>query len=270
VSGATLTAGADGAVLASGKNPDTDTYILEAKTPLRDITGIRIEALPDPALPGGGPGRDYYGNFMLQGVTLEAGASSATLAEASGSKKSSRILAPPEFNTPPRKSNNSGLSMRSRDRERNAETAQWCPCSEVCNDGDAQQAIPHCQWPASGISIQLRPQTSLLPRPSRISSGAGARIDNPELFDFRGGVLNLRRGRIREDFFEPDLRERCAGSTGFERDALQHKITVVIAARTAARQGRVGKSLNTDARDIPQRSLGLQNVCVGIRIFSGS
>ena len=46
VGGATLTAGTDGTVLASGKNPDTDTYILEAKTPLRDIAGIRIEALP--------------------------------------------------------------------------------------------------------------------------------------------------------------------------------------------------------------------------------
>ena len=81
VSGATLTASADGAVLASGKNPDTDTYILEARTPVRDITGVRIEALPDPSLPEGGPGRDYYGNFMLQGVTLEAGSSSAQLAK---------------------------------------------------------------------------------------------------------------------------------------------------------------------------------------------
>ena len=81
VGGATLTAGADGTVLASGKNPDTDTYILEAKTPVRDITGIRIEALPDASLPEGGPGRDYYGNFMIQGVTLEAGSSSGQLAK---------------------------------------------------------------------------------------------------------------------------------------------------------------------------------------------
>lgn len=73
--GTTLTASADGAILASGKNPDTETYLLEAKAPLRNITGVRIEALPDPSLPGGGPGRDYYGNFMLQDVKVEVGTS---------------------------------------------------------------------------------------------------------------------------------------------------------------------------------------------------
>jgi hypothetical protein len=81
--GSTLTAGEDGSVLASGKNPDSDTYVFEAKAPLREITSIRVEALPDLSLPGGGPGRDHYGNFMIQGVTVEAGPSSEKLSKVS-------------------------------------------------------------------------------------------------------------------------------------------------------------------------------------------
>jgi hypothetical protein len=81
--GTTLTAAADGSVLASGKNPDSDTYILDAKAPLGEIKAIRIEALPNASLPRGGPGRDYYGNFMVQNVIVEAGASDSTLSKVS-------------------------------------------------------------------------------------------------------------------------------------------------------------------------------------------
>lgn len=69
--GSTLTIAADGSVLASGVNPESDTYTLTATAPLKQITGIRIEALPDPSLPRGGPGRDYYGNFMIRDVNIE-------------------------------------------------------------------------------------------------------------------------------------------------------------------------------------------------------
>ena len=70
--GTILTVSPDSSILASGTNPDAESYVLEAKAPLGEITGIRIEALPDPSLPAGGPGRDYYGNFMLQDVRVEA------------------------------------------------------------------------------------------------------------------------------------------------------------------------------------------------------
>jgi tetratricopeptide (TPR) repeat protein len=63
--GATLTRLADGSVLASGTNPDRDVYTLTARTDLRRITGIRLEALTDPSLPQGGPGRFGNGNFHL-------------------------------------------------------------------------------------------------------------------------------------------------------------------------------------------------------------
>ena len=37
---------------------------------MQRITAVRLEALPDPSLPKGGPGRDHYGNFVLTGFHL--------------------------------------------------------------------------------------------------------------------------------------------------------------------------------------------------------
>ncbi|MBI1791732.1 MAG: DUF1549 domain-containing protein [Acidobacteria bacterium] len=69
--GTTLTRTAEGSIMASGANPHTDTYTIEARTRLKRITAIRLEALPHPSLPRGGPGRDAYGNFFLS--AMEAG-----------------------------------------------------------------------------------------------------------------------------------------------------------------------------------------------------
>ena len=55
--GATLTPQPDGSILASGTNPDRDVYTVVARPGLNRIIAIRLEALPDPSLPGGGPGR---------------------------------------------------------------------------------------------------------------------------------------------------------------------------------------------------------------------
>jgi len=63
--GATLTKQPDASILASGENPPSDTYTIAAETDLRGITAIRLEALPDPSLPSGGPGRVFNGNFAL-------------------------------------------------------------------------------------------------------------------------------------------------------------------------------------------------------------
>jgi mono/diheme cytochrome c family protein len=77
--GTTLTAAQDGSILASGKNPNLETYVLDAKAPSGEISAIRLEALPDPSLPGGGPGRDYYGSFKIQDLTAEIGPSTQQL-----------------------------------------------------------------------------------------------------------------------------------------------------------------------------------------------
>ena len=65
--GATLTLEEDGAVVASGKK-GKGTYTFTAKigqTDVTDVTAIKLDALADPRLPKGGPGRSDSGNFVL-------------------------------------------------------------------------------------------------------------------------------------------------------------------------------------------------------------
>src|SRR5438067_873180 len=69
---AKLTTQPDGSVLASGANPANDVYTVTAITPLKGITAIRLEALPDPSLPGKGPGRAPNGNFVLNYLKVDA------------------------------------------------------------------------------------------------------------------------------------------------------------------------------------------------------
>ncbi len=51
---------------------DTDTYSLVLQTELKGIKGLRLEALADSRLPGGGPGWGMAGNFVLSKLSLEA------------------------------------------------------------------------------------------------------------------------------------------------------------------------------------------------------
>jgi uncharacterized protein DUF1553/uncharacterized protein DUF1549/cytochrome c len=70
--GATLKLLDDQSILAGGKNPEADSYVLEAKTDRTGITGIRLEVLTEASLPQGGPGRDPEGNFFLTAFEVEA------------------------------------------------------------------------------------------------------------------------------------------------------------------------------------------------------
>ncbi|HWF20126.1 MAG TPA: DUF1549 and DUF1553 domain-containing protein, partial [Verrucomicrobiae bacterium] len=58
----------DGFVLAVGKRADTDTYALSFTNGLKNLAGLRIEALPHDSLPSKGPGRADNGNFVLTEV----------------------------------------------------------------------------------------------------------------------------------------------------------------------------------------------------------
>jgi hypothetical protein len=66
-----LTAQPDGSILASGRN-GKGNYVLTFSTELTGITAIRLEALSDEKLPGGGPGRANNGNFVLNQFTVTA------------------------------------------------------------------------------------------------------------------------------------------------------------------------------------------------------
>ncbi len=72
--GATLTKLDDKSLLASGKDPEFDEYVIKAKLPLplAKLSALRIEAMPDKSLPRGGPGRDLYGNFILSTIEVSA------------------------------------------------------------------------------------------------------------------------------------------------------------------------------------------------------
>jgi hypothetical protein len=63
----------DTSILAGGENPASNVYTLTARAPIGAITAVRLEALPDARLPGGGPGRDRYGNFVVTGFSVAAG-----------------------------------------------------------------------------------------------------------------------------------------------------------------------------------------------------
>jgi hypothetical protein len=73
--GATLKQQPDGSWLASGRNPKTDVYTIRAPIAAGELTGLRIEALPDASLPGKSLGRAMNGNFVLTGVEAEITAS---------------------------------------------------------------------------------------------------------------------------------------------------------------------------------------------------
>ena len=68
--GATFRALPDGSFLAEGKNPDQDTYTVSGRSPSGLLRSLRLEALPDPSLPKGGPGRADNGNLGLSRIRV--------------------------------------------------------------------------------------------------------------------------------------------------------------------------------------------------------
>lgn len=72
--GATLKVLEDGSILASGKNPNKDVYVLNfnnAPVPTDKPFALRVELLPDQSLPQQGPGRAGNGNLVLNRVELK-------------------------------------------------------------------------------------------------------------------------------------------------------------------------------------------------------
>lgn len=70
--GATMTVLDDDSVLASGTNPDFDTYIFQVATSLPQIQSFRLEALAHESMVRSGPGRASNGNMGVGQITVEA------------------------------------------------------------------------------------------------------------------------------------------------------------------------------------------------------
>jgi hypothetical protein len=66
----------DKSILFSGKNSATEVLEFDWYAGLPHITGLRIEALPDPSFTASGPGRSVNGNFVLTDIQVEAAAGS--------------------------------------------------------------------------------------------------------------------------------------------------------------------------------------------------
>ncbi|MBI5707249.1 MAG: DUF1553 domain-containing protein [Armatimonadetes bacterium] len=81
--GVSLALASDNALLASGPIPAKVTYRVRLERPsTNSITGIRIEALANDALPNKGPGRSSNGNFVVGKVAVLAGGKPIKLAAA--------------------------------------------------------------------------------------------------------------------------------------------------------------------------------------------
>ncbi|HTU27640.1 MAG TPA: PSD1 and planctomycete cytochrome C domain-containing protein [Pirellulales bacterium] len=74
----------DGSSRFAGPAPEADTYTLVIDTNLTDVTALRLEAMADPTLPSGGPGRTPHGNFVL-------GEFEASIAPLDGSGEEKRL-----------------------------------------------------------------------------------------------------------------------------------------------------------------------------------
>jgi hypothetical protein len=61
----------DGSVLAQGYAPTLFQEAFEATTDLKEIRAFRLELLPDPNLPAGGPGRSFMGTCALTEFKVE-------------------------------------------------------------------------------------------------------------------------------------------------------------------------------------------------------
>lgn len=85
---ATMKLLADNVIEFTGVNPDHDVVTIVARSPIDSVASLLIEALPDPSLPKGGPGRASNGNFALTNVQVD-------FSEQHGKNPSSSTLSAP-------------------------------------------------------------------------------------------------------------------------------------------------------------------------------
>jgi hypothetical protein len=62
----------DGSTLVTGDLAATDSYSISVALPEGVVSGFKLEVLPDPTLPSGGPGRSKNGNFVLTKFDVRA------------------------------------------------------------------------------------------------------------------------------------------------------------------------------------------------------
>ncbi len=68
--GSTLTREPDGSLLASGINPERDTYVITASSSFKRLSAIRLDVIANASLPMNGPGRCQNGNLHLSEIEV--------------------------------------------------------------------------------------------------------------------------------------------------------------------------------------------------------
>jgi hypothetical protein len=91
--GATMSKQGDGSVLVGGTAAPKDTFTVSAAVSLRRVRAFRLEALPNPSLPAGGPGRSLKGNFVLSEFKVQSGGTTLAFSGASATFEQDRYPA---------------------------------------------------------------------------------------------------------------------------------------------------------------------------------
>lgn len=90
----------DHSFIAKGDNSTGNTYTIKARTPVKNITGFRLELLTDPNLPRSGPGRSPDGSLFVSEFSVDAGPAGAPNAESAPMKKVALAQATADFSHP--------------------------------------------------------------------------------------------------------------------------------------------------------------------------
>ncbi len=69
--GSILTKQSDGSYLASGENPDRESYVVKGQADSDELTAVMLEVFPDSSLPNASLGRASNGNFILSEALVE-------------------------------------------------------------------------------------------------------------------------------------------------------------------------------------------------------
>ncbi|HEV3028136.1 MAG TPA: discoidin domain-containing protein, partial [Planctomycetota bacterium] len=130
--GAVLSRQEDRSILVSGPNPEQNTYTAVAQVGQKQVRAFRVEALPDPSLPAGGPGRAENGNICLSEFQVTAGGRPLVFSGVSADHEQDRYPASAAIDGNPR--------------------TAW---AVGANLGQASAAVFHLQTPVDLGSVQI-------------------------------------------------------------------------------------------------------------------
>ena len=232
--GASFVRQPDGSYLAGGSNGAEDRYVFAGGKVQGPVQAIRLEALADPSLVGGGPGRAPNGNMALSRIRIFAKSGNA------GEKELKIARAVADF-----EQNNAGLSVASSldddprsgwavDPQFGKNHAAVFTLAEPLSEGPAELRVV-LEFKVNGQHNIGRPRLAVTNR-----SDAGPEGDAlpPDLAAL---LARARRAELREALTEAERETIFGWWKG--RDAGLAELSAKLAAHTAARPRQTSKVL---------------------------